>query len=1105
MELEVYEGVGQVRRVPLPDGAKLTVGRVKTCDVVLGGNGVSRHHCTITRAGDVVTIENHSSTKGGTKVAGETVESTATLSPGVEVGVGDGGVLILRAAPAAEPEKKERRPKAIAREPDPLRDTAPDDAAQPEPAAPAPRPGSGRAKKEAAPADDEEPLTAKEQARAFARRKRLENTVRTAATLLLLGILAGGGSVVAMKLARSMKTGPDAATERGPAPAAGATEAPGQGPTPDRTWAALLKLPPDQLPLGLEAFAQRFPDDPRAPAAALFAARLQETPDPAPAGGKAAAKPAPAGAAADALRAAAAKVKAAGDLSRAAAILDLVAAAAPGTAQATAAAGEREALKTEAQDALEALQAEGRQTAQQLGPVRALTLVLDKRAKLRGLGVDEPLDELVAGLEEEAAKLLAARRGPAIERSERATTVEKEGVDLALRFDFEGAWGKLDELLGLGLEDEERLRAHWLRHQVRALHDAFEALKAAAAGPAEGRPRCTLAGDLQARLKQADGKQAVLEPVVVKGAGELTWPWTRFTPAQQQQLLAVLPPDDHRLALARAFHALRTGLEDEATAVLLPWAAKKRFQAETFSFYALAAGVPMPEGGFVIFEGRLVAPAERDRVLAERRQAKEAAEQLAREAKEASEERRLAALVQRICALLDLGSYEAGRAALAKVVEKHGGVPGVGDVARARLESPILRRRDVRLSKGLGRNGPSANRLDIDLVGDGFVLDDQKQVQFDRYADSAVKFCQLQDFFKEYDAYINYWACNAVSKDEGLTKGTEAKDTALRGRIEEGTYTIPDRGNAFSLLERIAPGQHDRLVVGIGNDFANVATGGGGVVACAKTMLSAVPHELGHAFGGLGDEYDFSPTGGPAPPAAAGHVPARPIGINLMEGNRRDELLKAAPWLAWLDPTGEKNWTGKPIDLFEGGDRRPKDVWRPQRACVMRDVGSPFCAVCMEQMVLRLHDRVRPIDRTWPEQTELTMDEAVTFRVLVMKPRTHDLFVHWRRKRLGPAPAAEPPPGASTEDEDPDATKVRPGGATGGKEKEEPAKDISGKLTTDGVSFIHYITLRPKELGPGRHEVSAEVWDPTPWVLEANREKLRQTHRWVVTVPPKQQ
>lgn len=1118
LELEVDDGTGSGPsiRVALADGGVITVGRVKTCDVVLAGSGVSRQHCELRRVGDVVTVLNQTTTKGGTTVDGERLEPGAEVRLPVGSAIGIGEATLLLRGPGDAPRPSREKTEKAARRSGVVEDetrtsfgivhapgAAGEDAAEaPEGVAPA----------EAAPEAETPPapLSPKEQAQALARRKRIERTIRNIAFVLFIFALSGVGSWLALRMAKARKERPvrPPVAGGGVDPVEEAAVEEEEGPNPDRAWSALLRLPPDQLATGLEAFAGRFVDDPRARSATYFAEALRgggagprpSATERAPAGGK----KFDAAAAGAALLEASDKLREQGDLVRAAALLELAPTLAPGSSAAKSAGATLAEVRQEALDAADELMAKARETSLHLGPVHALTLVLDGRSRLRGLGADEPIEALVAELEAEAARLVALKTGARVELSGQASTVEKDGLDAALRFDFDAAWAKLDELLTLGLDDEARLRAHWLRHHVRALDDGFKLLLAAAAGPLEGRPACTIRAPLRARLKSADGKQALLEPIVDKGSGELTWPWTRFTPAQVQELLAALPQDDLRLQCARALHAFKTGLDDDGVAILLPWAAKKRTQGEAFSFYSLATGTPMPEGGFVVFEGRLVSPAEKERVLAERLAAKEAAAALALEAKELKEEKKLQALVQKVFAILDAGHYQEGRAALAKIAQRHPDVPGVGDVARARLESPILRRRDVRLSKGTGRNGPSKNRLDLYLLGDGFVLDDQKQLQFDRFADSAVKFYQLQDLFKEYDAYINYWACNTVSEDEGLTKDTgDPKKTALRGRIEGGVYTIPDRGNAFDLVQKAYPDQHDRQVIGIGNDYANVATGGGGVVACAKTMLSAVPHELGHALGGLGDEYDFEPnakTG--APPSSPGHVTAGVLAPNLMSGNVRGEMLEICPWKEWLDPTGLKNWSQKPVDLFEGGNRQPKDVWRPQKACVMRDIGSPFCAVCMQLMLRRIYQHVRPIDQVWPEEAEVTMtSEPLLLRVLVMKPATHDLFVHWRRKPLG----ATPPPPDTEEPVDEDGTRVRqpPPGTAPKDPKQDGVKDVSGKLTTDGVNFIHFIKILPKDLPPGRYEFSAEVWDPTPWVLDAYRDELRQTRTWIVTVPPR--
>ncbi|MDC3378910.1 M64 family metallo-endopeptidase, partial [Planctomycetota bacterium] len=860
-------------------------------------------------------------------------------------------------------------------------------------------------------------------------------------------------------------------------------------PAADTAWQQVQAASLEQVQAKLAAFARDYPSDRRAADAQHYANLLRES--------QRSAGARRLNAVVEAMSAEARRTGEAGDLARAHALLELASALVPGTPVAARLGIQQTELREAAVEQFRELQDEARTLARRLGPVAALVQVLEARTRLKGLGQDEALTELVAELEEAAAQVLAQRSGGQVEQSAEALTMEKDGVDAALRFDFPKAWEHLDALLVLSLRDETRLRAHWVRHQVRALEDLVAAMVEAAGGPRDQRPSLTVRGDLRARLVSCDANEVLLAPIVEQGSGELRWPWSRITPYQQQELLWNVTEGDQRLSHAKAFLAFKTGLEDRGVEILLPFANKRRYKSETFSFYALATDTPMPEGGFVLFEGRLVSPFERDRVLASREEAREAARELRELASAENEQAKLERLLQRILAIMQDGHYEEGRAALAYMAQQHADVPGVGDEAQRWLDSPVLRRRDLRVAQELGVNGPSTNRLDIYLMGDGFVLDDRKQIQFDRNALQCMKFNQQQDFFKEYDQYMNYWAVNLASAEEGLTRDGEVKDTAMRGQINGGTYTIPDRGHVFGILRDHWPDEHDQLAVGIGNDFAGVATGGGGIVACAKTMLSVTAHELGHAYGALGDEYDYEPgpgAGGP-PPSAAGRVPASVMRPNLVAGNRRDEILDIVPWKGWLDPVGTANWSGKPVDIFEGGNRQPKDVWRPQRACVMRDVGSPFCVMCMEVMMKRLYTHVRPIDQVWPDEAEIVAEgtDAITLRVLVMTPKTHDLMVHWRRRWIsGPgAPAPDP--------EDPDGTRIREG--AGRPDGEPEVTDITGRVTTDGVHVIHFIKVKPGRLDSGRWEFSAEVWDPTPWVLEESRELLTQTRKWEIVVP----
>ena len=61
----------------------------------------------------------------------------------------------------------------------------------------------------------------------------------------------------------------------------------------------------------------------------------------------------------------------------------------------------------------------------------------------------------------------------------------------------------------------------------------------------------------------------------------------------------------------------------------------------------------------------------------------------------------------------------------------------------------------------------------------------------------------------------------------------------------------------------------------------------------------------------------------------------------------RDQARRELPWTEWLDPDGSANWTGAPVDLFEG----TPGWWHPQGSCHMNDrAHERFCVVCAEAL-----------------------------------------------------------------------------------------------------------------------------------------------------------
>ncbi len=110
---------------------------------------------------------------------------------------------------------------------------------------------------------------------------------------------------------------------------------------------------------------------------------------------------------------------------------------------------------------------------------------------------------------------------------------------------------------------------------------------------------------------------------------------------------------------------------------------------------------------------------------------------------------------------------------------------------------------------------------------------------------------------------------------------------------------------------------------------------------------SNCPHEFGHAFGGLGDEYfssnvaysDFFPPGvEPLEPNITALLdPAKPKWVHLIK--------PGTPIPTKPDPNDPEK-----IGVFEGAGYVAKGLYRPMDQCLMRS-GKQFCKVCQEGIV----------------------------------------------------------------------------------------------------------------------------------------------------------
>ncbi|MHC4515469.1 MAG: M64 family metallopeptidase [Planctomycetota bacterium] len=378
------------------------------------------------------------------------------------------------------------------------------------------------------------------------------------------------------------------------------------------------------------------------------------------------------------------------------------------------------------------------------------------------------------------------------------------------------------------------------------------------------------------------------------------------------------------------------------------------------------------------------------------------------------------------------------------------------------------------------RNGPSVNRVDIVIMGDGYRLSDQND--FDDVAGTIPKLFKKHKLLGEYYSYHNFVRANLTSKDQGVTGYGRKKDTALGGFVsgKVQNQVAVDGGKVRRWLKEVP--DHDGLTICIVK-AGSMGTGGRGIATIGGRADDTVIHEWGHAFGGLADEYS----------TFTGHrgTPRNSINISTSEDPKR------APWYHWIKAKAPG------IGTYRGGAGRIKGVWRPTASGCAMQGGVIFCRVCREAMILKIYRYVDPIESCSPDpKTSKTkhsgVDKPLTgkgpfkFEVATMRPKTHGLEVSWWV--LPASEAIEPTARGPFRD------RRRRGRLQEIQKKPTKTHPGSGKTR-------HGLTLFPRDMKPGRHQVVCRVRDKTrpsgqtwPWVLADPKQLLQSERVWWVDV-----
>jgi len=261
--------------------------------------------------------------------------------------------------------------------------------------------------------------------------------------------------------------------------------------------------------------------------------------------------------------------------------------------------------------------------------------------------------------------------------------------------------------------------------------------------------------------------------------------------------------------------------------------------------------------------------------------------------------------------------------------------------------------------------------INIVILGDGYL-----EGQLDKFsadADSMVSELFKVTPFGNYVKYFNTFSIRVPSSQQGAAMHPDS----LIDNYFGSTFYFAD-------IERLlVPTNESRIVSVLAENFPrydqvimlvnSAKYGGSGGWVCTASLHPDVNelvfHELGHSFTGLADEY------------WAGKIYAAES-INMTQ-ETDVELLR---WRNWYGDLGVGHYPYEEAPTW----------FRPHQQCKMRYLGKPYCAVCIEGTIERIHSMVSPLRKAFPrEELIRESDSTLLFAVDLIRPDPNTLNRNW--------------------------------------------------------------------------------------------------------------
>ncbi|WNH08101.1 M64 family metallopeptidase [Thalassobellus suaedae] len=298
-------------------------------------------------------------------------------------------------------------------------------------------------------------------------------------------------------------------------------------------------------------------------------------------------------------------------------------------------------------------------------------------------------------------------------------------------------------------------------------------------------------------------------------------------------------------------------------------------------------------------------------------------------------------------------------------------------------------------------------RINLVILSEGY-----QESELDKFIIDATDFTNdlfSQSPFSEYSNYFNVYAIKIPSNESGA----DHPGTSIYPQESSITPQVPIKTvDTYFNATFDAWGYHRYLYYGI--DYADSASAEAKINSVLASNFPTYDQALilvnSTEYGGTGGEFPIASRGS-INGINANEISIHELGHSLF--NLKDEYvsLNTVYFNEAINMTQEsdpslikwKNWLNtNGVGLYPYHNTLDGNTWyRPHKFCKMNNLSYPFCPVCKEGIIEKIHELVSPIDTFTP--TSNTLDNStfpINFHLELIEPNPNTLKRNWTLNTL---------------------------------------------------------------------------------------------------------